>query len=181
MAGELGAEWAQAPAADAVVGLGWQGLLRDLAAGEPVGRLPPWLGPLQARADVAAVSREDLPSVRDAESLERLLARAGQELAVTAGRSGGVLLRRAADGFGRARRWQAIPARREADATGAGDVFLAALVAARLVLGPRLASGRSALRFAAAAASLSVEDVGLRGVPDLPGVRRRLREVPAGG
>ncbi|HXQ95985.1 MAG TPA: PfkB family carbohydrate kinase [Candidatus Acidoferrales bacterium] len=181
VAGELGADWAQAPAAGAVVGLGWQGLLRDLVAGELVGHLRPWLGPLQVRADVSVVSREDLPSVPDPESLERLLARAGQEVAVTAGRSGGVFLRRTADGFVRATRWPAVPARREADATGAGDVFLAALVAVRLVLGPRRASGRSALLFAAVAASLSVEDVGLRGVPDLPGVRRRLREVPAGG
>lgn len=181
VAGELGPEWAEAPAPGAVVGLGWQGLLRDLVAGAPVGRLAPWPGPLQARSDLAVVSREDLPVVPSTGSLECLLARTGQELALTAGRWGGVLLRRTPGGSVEARRWAAVPARRDVDATGAGDVLLAALVAARLVLGPDRAGRPASLRFAAAAASLSIEGIGLSGVPDLPSIRRRLHEVSAGG
>jgi sugar/nucleoside kinase (ribokinase family) len=180
VAGEVGPEWAEAPAPGAAVGLGWQGLLRDLVAGQPIRRLAPWPGPLQARSDVAVVSRDDLPALRAAQSAECLLSRAGQQLAMTAGRSGGVFLRRTSGGSVEARRWLAVPARREVDATGAGDVFLAALVAARLALGPDRAGGPASLAFAAMAASLSVEDTGLRGVPDLATIRRRLHEVPAG-
>ncbi|MGO9206510.1 MAG: hypothetical protein ACLQBX_10060, partial [Candidatus Limnocylindrales bacterium] len=59
-------------------------------------------------------------------------------------------------------------------------VFLAALVAARLAVGPDRAGEPASLAFAAMAASLSVEDTGLRGVPDLGTIRRRLHEVRAG-
>ena len=61
VAGEIGPEWALVPGPDALVGLGWQGLLRDLAAGRPVRHLAPRGGPVQARADVTVLSREDLP------------------------------------------------------------------------------------------------------------------------
>ena len=60
------------------------------------------------------------------------------------------------------------------DPTGAGDVFLAAYVAGRLLVGaedrPRLA-----LWLAAAAAACSIEATGLRGVPGLATIAARLR------
>ncbi|MDA8201162.1 MAG: PfkB family carbohydrate kinase [Chloroflexi bacterium] len=179
VAGELGTAWAAVPGADAVVALGWQGLLRRLVPGEPPVRLPPSVHPIAARADVAALSREDLPPDSAGDRLEQLLARAGQSIAVTSGRSGGVYLCRTEAGGIGARRWRAVSARREVDPTGAGDVFLAALLAARLILGNDAARPGAALRFAAIAASLSVEDVGLAGVPDLAKIRLRLRETRA--
>lgn len=184
--GELGPEWADVPSPGATVALGWQGLLRHLVAGQPTGRLAPTSGPVQRRADLAAISREDLPvpageaSVRG-DGLDRLLARPGQALAVTAGRRGGLYLRRTREGALEALAWPALAAGREVDPTGAGDVFLAALLAAHLALGRAGIGERRALRFAAAAASLAVEGVGLSAVPDLARVRRRLLEPPAAG
>ena len=62
------------------------------------------------------------------------------------------------------------------DPTGAGDVFLAALLAARAE--PRLVGGRLDKRFdvllAAAMASLVLEGHGLLGVPERAAVRRRM-------
>ena len=67
----------------------------------------------------------------------------------------------------------------EVDPTGAGDTFLAALLATVVkpsILGPSRGLGAD-LRFAAAAGSLVVEGVGLDGVPDLARVQvRRARE-----
>ena len=186
VAGEIRPEWAPVPGPDALVGLGWQGLLRDLAAGRPVRHLVPRRGPVQARADITVLSREDLTprgkgtrggGVEAGDAIRDLLGRAGSGLALTAGRDGGVYLRRAADGRLEARRWRAVQPRREVDSTGAGDVFLAALFAARLLLGPGRGDGSRALQFAATAASLSVEARGLAGVPDLAAIHRRLREI----
>ena len=59
------------------------------------------------------------------------------------------------------------------DATGAGDVFLAALTAAWLFTG-QIATP-AALRFAAAAASCSVEGAGLAAVPTRAQVAARVR------
>ena len=76
--------------------------------------------------------------------------------------------------------WRYLPTAtdREVDPTGAGDTFLAALLAATIRPGHR--SGRRAaagadLRFAAAAGSLAVEAVGLDGVPDRAAVMVRER------
>jgi 1D-myo-inositol 3-kinase len=184
--GELGPEWADVPSPGARVALGWQGLLRHLVAGQPTGRLAPTSGPVQRRADLAAVSREDLPApgadgALHADSLDRLLDRPGQALAVTAGRAGGLFLRRTREGALEAVAWPGLAAGREVDPTGAGDVFLAALLAADLALGRDGRNERRALQFAAAAASLSVEGVGLSAVPDLARIRRRLLEPPAAG
>ena len=62
------------------------------------------------------------------------------------------------------------------DATGAGDVFLAAQMTAWLLTGD-LASPAT-LRFAAAAGSCAVEGVGLSGVPTRSLVAAKL--LPAG-
>ena len=179
VAGELGPEWAAIPGPNALVGLGWQGLLRDLGAGRLVRHLAPRRGPIQARSDVTVLSREDLPPRTGGDAIPDLLRRTGSGLGVTAGREGGVYLRRAADGRLAARRWRAVPTRQEVDPTGAGDVFLAALFAARLLLGPGRGDGSGALSFAATAAALSVEGPGLAGVPDLAAIHRRLREIAA--
>ncbi len=186
VAGEIGPEWALVPRPDALVGLGWQGQLRDLAVGRPVRHLAPRGGLVQARADVTVLSREDLPprgerirdqGVDEGDAIPDLLGRPGSGLALTAGRAGGVYLHRAADGRLDARRWRAVRPRREVDPTGAWDVFLAALLAARLLLGPGRGDGSRALHFAATAASLSVEAPGLAAVPDLAAIQRRLREI----
>jgi sugar/nucleoside kinase (ribokinase family) len=61
------------------------------------------------------------------------------------------------------------------DPTGAGDVFLAALMVAWLLTG-ELATAR-ALRFAAAAGSCAVEGAGLVGVPTRVQVAARLHST----
>jgi sugar/nucleoside kinase (ribokinase family) len=65
----------------------------------------------------------------------------------------------------------------EVDPTGAGDVFLAALMVAWLVTGEPATA--DALRFASAAGSCAVERVGLAGVPTREEVAVRLGEATA--
>jgi sugar/nucleoside kinase (ribokinase family) len=145
-------------------------------AGEEVTRLAPVASRLTARADLVGVSRHDLaPGTRPATLLSLL--RPGARLLVTDGLDGGrVFEGRGGRRIG-TRRYGAVAADRDVDPTGAGDVFLAAVVTA-------LARGRddfgasrsmaSALRFAATAASFVVEAPGLHGVPGLSAVLARL-------
>ncbi|HEX5466854.1 MAG TPA: PfkB family carbohydrate kinase [Candidatus Limnocylindrales bacterium] len=182
VAGELPPAWAAVPPATAHVVVGWQGLLRVLRAGRHVERLGPRPSPFLERAGLVGVSRHDLDHHLALATVLAPLA-AGSELLMTAGDAGGLLLevgsavapevgqgRRPAIG-GRAvavRRYPALRSPREVDPTGAGDTFLAALVAARIAAATadvRCSPGQD-LRLAAAAASLVVEDVGLLGVPD---------------
>jgi sugar/nucleoside kinase (ribokinase family) len=178
VAGELEDEWALVPAAGAFVSLGWQGLLRALAAGHDVERVAPAARPLVTRANLLGVSENDLgPEVR----LSRLvdLVSFGASVLVTRGDRGGSLLTSRRPARSGLRAYPAIPSNRVVDPTGAGDVFLAALVAA-IVDGARLGIGGGwpeRLTFAAAAASLAVEGPGLAGVPALEAVRRRVAEV----
>jgi sugar/nucleoside kinase (ribokinase family) len=175
VAAELPEDWARVPSGDSLVALGWQGLLRHLPRGGIVRLRRPQASALLARADVVGVGHADLEPDVTLDSLVALL-RPGATLVVTQGDRGGLLLEAGPDGTMARRRYPAIPSRRVVDSTGAGDVFLAAFVAARL--NPALrGSGRRAadLRIAAAAASLVVERAGLLGVPDLPAVVRRLR------
>jgi sugar/nucleoside kinase (ribokinase family) len=69
-----------------------------------------------------------------------------------------------------------VPSHAVVDPTGAGDVFLAALAAARIA--PRLVGGRIGQGFdlllAAAAASLVLEGPGMLGVPTRDAVRIRM-------
>ena len=64
----------------------------------------------------------------------------------------------------------ALPVRRDADRTGAGDVFAAAL----LVAVAEGAQAVAAVRFAMAAAACSIEGVGPAAIADRPTVQRRL-------
>jgi sugar/nucleoside kinase (ribokinase family) len=172
VAGELDDAWSSLRAP--LVALGWQGLLRELRAGADVVRLPPRPGALLRAATLVGASRDDFEPGTTATSLLSLL---GPEatLALTDGEAGGRLLQARADGRPvSARHYPAIPSDRTVDPTGAGDVFLAALLAARLQ--PSLGG---ASHLAAAAASLAVEAPGLAGVPDLEAVRVRMTRAPS--
>jgi len=175
VAGELQGDWAAAPSQEAIVAVGWQGLLREVRAGEPVRGLTPRASPLLARADLVGVSRGDLPPDQALDDLCRFL-RPGATLLVTAGEDGGIVAEVGPDGPRRLYRYPAVPADRSVDPTGAGDVFLAAVLAARAR--PGLVGGRIGQRhdllLGAVVASLVVEASGLDGVPDRAAVRRRL-------
>lgn len=180
VAGEVGDEWVDRIPAGATVAVGWQGMLRTLVAGEHVERRAPATMALLRRADLVGVSHHDVAATTRLADLIAFLA-PGARLLVTQGERGGLLV--TSDGSGAMEVLRYLPTRtdREVDPTGAGDTFLAALLATAVrpsVLRPRTyASIGSDLRFAAAAGSLAVEDIGLAGVPDLAAVlRRRARE-----
>lgn len=172
VADELPEAWAAAPGPDAFVALGWQGLLRDLTRDGDVRSRPPAPNPLVARAALVSVSRLDLVPGTSPAALLSLLAE-GATLIVTDGDRGGVGLDR--DGRGRTRRYASIRSGAVVDATGAGDAFLAGVVAARLGH-PLGGLGRrgSDLRLGAALGSLAVEAPGLDGIPTMPAIADRL-------
>ena len=176
VAAELPDEWATVPGDDATVAVGWQGLLRVLGTNRPVEHLPPTSSRIIRRADLVGVSREDLDRRILLAELCALL-RPGATLAVTQGVNGGIVMEATPDGPARMRHYPAVPTSSVVDATGAGDVFLAALAAARIeprLVGGRIAHGHDVL-LAAAAASLVLEAQGLLGVPDRAAVRERIR------
>jgi sugar/nucleoside kinase (ribokinase family) len=175
VADELPPDWALAPRPDAFVALGWQGLLRNLSRGGVVTRRPPRAGPLVERAGLVCLSREDTDPATSIETLAALL-RPPAMLAFTDGPAGGIIRTLDSDGSHHGRAYEAIPATATVDPTGAGDAFLASLVAARLghpLAGPGYLD--SELRFAAAVASLTVEAPGLHGVPGPVAIAERLR------
>lgn len=177
VAGEIDDRWAAVIGSAAVLALGWQGWLRRLVAGTAVGRRAPRSTALTRRADLVGVSTEDLAPGTEPAALLRFL-RPGARLLVTDGPAGGRVVASDATEPGAIviGRFEAIPSAAAVDPTGAGDVFLAAFLAATIQ--PDLVvSDQGAIepvRFAAAAASLAVEAHGLRGVPDLDAVRARL-------
>lgn len=177
VAGELPGDWEAAPPDGAFVGLGWQGMLRVLTAGEAVRHIRPKPHPVVRRADLAGLSRDDVDRDVQIHELTGFL-RPGATLVVTQGDRGGIVARRAGDRT-RLRHYPAVPSRDPVDPTGAGDVFLAGLAAARIE--PRLVGGRLAagydLLMAAAAASLVLEGPGLHGVPDRDAIRQRMAEA----
>jgi sugar/nucleoside kinase (ribokinase family) len=181
VAAELPPAWADVAPADALVAVGWQGLLRELEAGQPVRHVAPRPDPIIRRADLVGLSRDDVDKEIVLADLYGLLRR-GAALAVTQGDHGGLIVH-GAHGDAHAdlqlRHYPAIPSREPIDPTGAGDVFLAALAAARTE--PRLVGGRIGQGFdlllAAAAASLVLEGPGMLGVPTRAAVRERMRDA----
>jgi hypothetical protein len=175
VAGELGQDWASVRAPFVV--LGWQGLLRRLVAGGDVERVAPKSHPLLAAANLVGVSADDMDSSTRLSALVGLIA-PGATLVVTRGDRGGTMVTSRRPERSSLRAYPAIPSNGVADATGAGDVFLAALLATSID-GPRLGTDDPAagLRFAAAAGSLAVEDAGIAGAPTIDAIRRRIAEV----
>jgi sugar/nucleoside kinase (ribokinase family) len=174
VAGELGPGWAAVASADAIVAVGWQGMLRTLRPGQRVERRPPRPEALLRRADLVGVSHHDVEPDTTIGDLSAFLQPATR-LLVTQGAGGGILLE-VGHPERAALRYLPTLTSGEVDATGAGDTFLAALLAATVrptLLGPTRRRRGADLRFAAAAGSLTVEDVGLGGVPDLLAVRAR--------
>lgn len=175
VADELDEAWASIVAPNAVVAVGWQGLLRTIARGERVRHRAPVGSALLRRADLVGLSRADVDADLPIAELQRHLGPNASILLTDAERGG--FLGSAGHPSGR-RRWRAypaIPSDAVVDPTGAGDVFLATLLAARAdrsrLGGPQ--GGGLELRLAAAAGSLCVEAPGLFGVPDLASVLRR--------
>lgn len=181
VAAELPPAWAEVPSDEAYVAVGWQGLLRELAAGETVRHVAPRPDPIIRRADLVGLSRDDVERDVKLADLYALLRR-GASLAVTQGDHGGLVVHGAHGDHDAAlelRHYPAVPSHAVVDPTGAGDVFLAALAAARVE--PRLVGGRIGQGFdlllAAAAASLVLEGPGMFGVPTRDAVRARMTEA----
>ena len=179
VAGEVGDEWAAVVPDGAFLVVGWQGFLRDLAAGERVARRAPSPSVLVRRADLVGVSHHDVARGTTLAALGSYL-HPGTDLLVTQGRSGGLLVRIGEKGPEVVVRYLPTATDRELDPTGAGDTFLAALLASVIrpaVVGRSRGRRSPDLRFAAAAGSLAVEAPGLAGVPDRAAVLvRRARE-----
>jgi 1D-myo-inositol 3-kinase len=175
-ASELGEPWAEVVRRGALTSLAWQGLLRERGRDGLTLRRAPERSALLDAADLVGVSRHDLVPATDLRQLLRLL-RPGARLAVTDGHDGGELIRVLTDGRISSETWAAVPPERLVDPTGAGDVFLAALLAA--IARPDLTTqagpdSMTDLEFAAVVASFVVEAPGLHGVPDRQAVEARL-------
>ena len=179
VAGEIDDAWAAAIPASTMLAIGWQGFLRDLTAGERVARRAPGPTALLGRADLVGVSHHDVGSGTSISTLAGFL-RPGADLLVTEGDAGGLLIHVGDDGPDEVLRYLPTATDREVDPTGAGDTFLAALLASVLrpaIVGRHRSRRSPDLRFAAAAGSLAVEGPGLSGVPDRAAVLvRRARE-----
>lgn len=179
VAGEIHDDWADVVPDGAHVAVAWQGLLRDLRAGERVHHRAPHASRIVGRADLIGVSREDVALDIPLRTLWSLL-KPGADLLITQGDQGGLLIRLREDGPAELLRYRSPASDAEIDPTGAGDTFLAALHASGLraalaASDPRAAAVQAGLDlpFAAAAGSLVVEDWGLAGVPDLGAVALR--------
>jgi sugar/nucleoside kinase (ribokinase family) len=172
VAGELGDEWAAFAAArdHACVAVGWQGMLREFADDGLVRRIDPVESALLAAAGLVCASVDDLSPGIDLAGLQGFAP--GAVIVLTAGDRGGLAMRNS-----RLVRYAAIPAPQLVDPTGAGDVLMAALMAAWLQTGE--VAGRRDLRFAAAAGSCCVEGAGLAGIPTRAQVAARLLAVKA--
>ena len=179
VAAEVDDEWTTLIPRGALVGVAWQGMLRRLVAGSKVERIPLAERAILRRADLVGLSHLDVEPETSLGTLTSFL-HEGARLLVTQGGQGGLLVTTGKDGPVEVLRYLSTPTEREVDPTGAGDTFLAALLAVLVRPSVAASPGRSlarALRFAAAAGSLAVEDYGLDGVPDRTSVlMRRARE-----
>ena len=147
-----------------VLGLTPQGLVRRWDEEGRVTLAPLAVEPaIAGRVDVVVASHEEAPFLS---ALVEPVRRHGGLVVVTHGSAGCHVM----TGHGGGQTVPALPVRRDADRTGAGDVFAAALLVA-------VAEGTeavAAVRFAMAAAACSIEGVGPAAIADRPTVRRRL-------
>ncbi len=176
VAAEVHDEWARVPPPDALVALGWQGLLRVLREGAAVRHLKPGPSAVVRRADLIGVGRDDIDASITTADLVALM-HPGATLLLTDGVHGGLATDVPGGGaVGRQRRWASIPVEHYVDPVGAGDTFLAGVFAARV--DPSLASAWRGddpdLRLGAACGSLVLEGPGLFGVPDLEAAQHRM-------
>lgn len=150
---------------EALVGFCPQGWLRDVRSNGLVVRRP-WTESASVRgADLLVVSEED---IAEDEKVLGQWQRQTPIVAVTEGKGGARVYAE-----GRWRRIAAFP-HEEVDATGAGDVFAAAF----MIAFNETTDLAAAVRFAAAAAGLSVEGVGTARVPRREEIERVLAEHP---
>jgi hypothetical protein len=177
IASELPDEWATVPSDGSCVALAWQGILRELKAGEVVRPKAPGPSPLLSRADILAFSRHDVPSDLRLRDIGAWLAPRCDVL-LTAGLLGGMLLRFEEGRLVGARAYPSVPSGEEVDPTGAGDTMLAGLVAARIAGGPEAARGGRDLHMGATASSLQVEGPGMNSVPTFGQLLGRIRGRP---
>ena len=176
VAAELPDAWAAVPPPGALVALGWQGLLRELRGGATVRRVAPASSPIVTRSDLLGVGRDDVDATVTASDLARL-AQPGATILLTDGARGGTAFTVGARGaIAGSRAWRSIEPAGLVDPVGAGDTFLAGVLAARL--DPSIVAGLGGdadLRLGAAVASLVVEAPGMFGVPRLEAVLQRMR------
>ncbi len=176
VAAEVPDAWADVPPPDALVALGWQGMLRVLTLGGEVRHLPPSPSAVVRRADLIGVGRDDIDaSIRSADLTS--LMHPGATLLLTDGVHGGNAYEVGEDGgVAATRHWHSIPIRDYVDAVGAGDSFLSGVFAA--LVDPSLVSTWTGpdpdLRLGAACGSLVLEGPGLFGVPDHDAALRRM-------
>jgi sugar/nucleoside kinase (ribokinase family) len=178
VAAEIGEAWATVPRADALVALGWQGMLRVLRPGAPVELLSPGPSPIVGRADLVGVGRDDVDRSTAPEVLAAHL-KPGATMLFTDGERGGTAYRVGPPGATlEARPWASIPIGRYVDPVGAGDTFLSGVFAAwvRPSITDGLDGPDADLRLGAACASLILEGPGVYGVPHLSDALDRMRE-----
>jgi hypothetical protein len=166
--GEVPAGMAAWFESDSLVGVSAQGWVRALDSEGHV-RHEPWTGaPYWRGADVLFASDEDLAG--DETELERWVADVEIVAVTRSSRGARVFVR------GRLFEMEAFPAR-EVDATGAGDTFATGF----LVRYRETGSVAEAARFGAAAASLSVEGVGVTAMGSREAVEARMAAQPLVG
>ncbi len=176
VAAEVRDDWAAVPPADALVALGWQGLLRVLEDGAPVRHLAPGPSPVVRRADLVGVGSDDVTEATTPSRLAALM-KPGATLLFTDGIHGGTAFAIGASPDDLApRHWRSIPTESYVDPVGAGDTFLAGTFAAWVRPDIITAWGGADpdLRLGAACGSLVLEGPGLYGVPHLADAIRRM-------
>ena len=148
-----------------LLGVSPQGWLRETSAGGCVRPTDWYDAQVLARADVVILSEMDIPGRRiPARWLDH-----GGIFILTRGRSGAVMRHEG--------RWFSIPAypAREADPTGAGDVFAAAFLIRYFETNDACAAGL----FASCAASLKVEGSGAGAIPTREQIKHRMSRYPS--
>lgn len=176
VAAEVRDEWADVVPADALVGLGWQGMLRVLVAGAAVTHLPPGPSAVVRRADMIGVGSDDVDKATRPADLAAFM-KPGATLLFTDGVHGGTAYTVGATPEDlEARHWHSIPIRQYVDPVGAGDTFLSGVFAAWVH--PHTVSTWDGpdpdLRLGAACGSLILEGPGVYGVPYLADALERM-------